>query len=193
MINNIRCRRRDRSSLRWLLAVRARVQHYSPPAVRSLVYDTLIRRTRARARLARERTHTQTSTTQTREAGEGERGATHKHRGWMSAPYRAATRRAARWIYHHTHPPVHPSTQRQRLWVHPRACVLSTLFRYTAIIGIFYGPRNDYLVASLFFFHFLPLPHSFYRVLFFTPNRFNTRYTSVPSIIICIGMCIRII
>jgi len=62
-------------------------------------------------------------------------------------------------------PPPHPPAQRQRLRVHPfphpRACVLSTLFRYTAIIGISYGPRNDYLVASLsFFFHFRPLPRS---------------------------------
>lgn len=172
-----------RSSLRWLLAVRARVQHYSPPAVRSLVYDTLIRRTRARARLARERTHTQTSTTQTRAAGEGERGATHKHRGWMSAPYRAAaTRRAARWICHHTHPPVHHSTQRQRLWVHPRACVLSTLFRYTAIIGIFYGPRNDYLVASLFFFFIFFLFRAPFTVYFFSPPIASTHVTRVCQV-----------
>lgn len=180
----------SRSSLRWLLAVRARVQHYSPPAVRSLVYDTLIRRTRARARLARERTHTQTSTTQTWAAGEGERGATHKHRGWMSAPYRAATRRAVRWICHHTHPPVHPSTQRQRLWVHPRACVLSTSLDIQPLSG--FSTDLEMITSSLlsFFFSFSSSSTLLLPCTFFHPNRFNTRYTRVSSTIICIGMCI---
>jgi len=154
-------------------SVRARVQHYSPPAVRSLVYDTLIRRTRARARLARERarTQTQTSTTQIRAAGEGERGATHKHRGWMSEPYRAAaaaaaaaTRRAARWIRHrtHPHPPApNPLSDNDCEFTPEHASYLPSLdiqpLSGFPIRTSKWLPRR---FSLFFFFYFFPLPHS---------------------------------
>lgn len=170
------------SSSRSLLAVRARVQHYSPPAVRSLVYDTLIRRTRARARLARERTHTQTlaSTTQTRVAGGG-RGVrrTNTAAGWAHHTERRHGVRCAESAAAPTRP---ATTTASSPSSRPRACVLSTLFRYTAIIGISYGPRNDYLVASLSFFSFSSPSTLLQPYTLFTPTRFTTHGTRVCEV-----------